>query len=257
MDSVTVGLDIGSSAVRAAEIEMGRDGRRILRRYAQIGLPAGHVVDGEIHNIPGVAGALRRMWNEAGFSTKKVVLGVSGPRVFIRQADVTAMRPEDMRSSLKFEAQDLVPIPMEDAVIDFSLLDDPRPAGGEGGETQRILLVAAHRDLLRSYLATMKEASLEAVVMDAAPLALMRAVPSVAGDGRTAEVIVSIGAELTTVAVRQDGLPRFIRSLTVGGSKLTETIAHNLHIEMATAERLKRGAVDAESPYLTQARKAL
>ena len=98
MESVTVGLDIGSSAVRAAEIEVGKDGRRVLRRYAQVGLPPGYVADGEINNIPGVSAALRRLWSEGGFSTTKVVLGVSGPRVFVRQADAPAMRPEDLRS---------------------------------------------------------------------------------------------------------------------------------------------------------------
>jgi Tfp pilus assembly protein PilN len=70
-------------------------------------------------------------------------------------------------------------------------------------------------------------------------------------------VIVSIGAELTTVAVRQGGVPRFIRSLTVGGDNITETIANSMHLEMAAAERLKRGAVAEGAPQLAQARKAM
>jgi type IV pilus assembly protein PilM len=258
VDTVTVGLDIGSSAVRAAEVRVQKDGRRILRRYAQVGLPAGYVMDGEINNVTGVASALKRLWAEGGFSTRQVVLGVSGPRVFVRQADVPALRPEDLRSSLKFEAQELVPIPMEDAVLDFSLLGSPQQAGGGEAATQRILLVAAHRDLLRTYLRTLKEAGLQPTVMDAAPLALIRAVPDMpTGSEEGAEVIVSVGAELTTVAVRQDGVPRFIRSLTVGGTKLTMSIANGLHMEMAAAERLKRGAVPPDLPQLAQARKVM
>lgn len=258
MDSVTVGLDIGSSAVRAAEIQVTKDGARVLRRYAQVGLPHGAVVDGEVNNIPGVAAALKRLWSEGGFSTTKVVLGVSGPRVFVRQADVPAMSADDVRSSLKFGVQEMIPISMEDASFDFGLLGQPEKGDG-GSSTQRILLVAAHRDLLRSYMAVLKDAGLTATVMDAAPLALCRAVPAIGVDGQSpgVEVIVSIGAELTTVAVREDGVPRFIRSLTVGGSKLTETIANTMHLQLAVAERLKRGAVPPDSAELGQARRAM
>lgn len=259
MDSVTIGLDIGSSAVRAAEVSVTKEGKRMLRRYAQVGLPHGYVSDGEINNIPGVTAALKRLWVEGGFTTNKVVLGISGPRVFIRQAEVPALRPEDLRSSLKFDAQELVPIAMDDACFDFSILDPAPQADANGKTAQTILLVAAHRDLLRTYGVTLREAGLQAVVMDAAPLALVRAVPVIpSGHERPAlEVIVSVGSELTTVAVREGGVPRFIRSLTVGGTKLTETIANSLHIELAVAERLKRGSVPADNPQLGQARRVM
>ena len=263
MDSISIGLDIGSSAVRAAEIEIGQ-GRRVLRRYAQVGLPHGYVVDGEIVNVPGVSEALRRLWAEGGFSRTKVVTGISGPRVFVRQADVPALNAEDLRSSLKFDTQELIPIAMEDASFDFSVLDDGKRAANEGQppgnqQTMRILIVAAHRDVLRTHLAALKGAGLNAIAMDAAPLALIRAVPPApdAGHPMGVEVIVSIGAELTTVAVRQAGVPRFIRSLTVGGDNVTETIANAMHLEMAAAERLKRGAVGSGTPQAAQARKAM
>jgi type IV pilus assembly protein PilM len=263
VDSISVGLDIGSSAVRAAEIDTGQ-GRRVLRRYAQVGLPHGYVVDGEIVNVAGVSEALRRLWAEGGFSRTSVVTGISGPRVFVRQAEVPALNADDLRSSLKFDAQELVPIAMEDASFDFSVLDDGKGGGNGNGpagsdQKMRILIVAAHRDVLRTHLAALKGAGLSATAMDAAPLALMRAVPSspTGGDPLATEVIVSIGAELTTVAVRQAGVPRFIRSLTVGGDNVTETIANAMHLEMAAAERLKRGAVASGAPQLAHARKAM
>ena len=94
--------------------------------------------------------------------------------------------------------------------------------------------------------------------MDATPLSLIRVVPTAESDGPGGvEVLVSIGAELTTVAVRDDGVPRFIRSLTVGGAKLTESIANSMHLELAVAERLKRGSVGPGSPQLAQARQAM
>lgn len=254
MDSISIGLDIGSSAVRAAEVEVG-GGRRVLRRYAQVGLPHGYVVDGEVINIPGVSAALRRLWLEGGFSSNKVVLGICGPRVFVRQADVPALNDEELKSALKFDSQELVPIPMEDASFDFTVLDRTEGAHSGDKQTMRILLVAAHRELLRSHMAALKGAGLTPSAVDATPLALMRIAPP-ADNGTGVEVLVSIGAELTTVSVRQAGVPRFIRSLTLGGTKLTETIANTMHLEFAVAERLKRGAVP-DGPHLAQARKAM
>jgi type IV pilus assembly protein PilM len=257
VESISIGLDIGSSAVRAAEIEV-RPGRRILRRYAQVGLPAGFVVDGEVVNQIGVAEALRRLWADGAFTSNRVVLGVSGPRVFVRQADVPSMSREDMRSSLRFNAQELVPIALEETSFDFSVLEQ---SGAEGGSEAkaRILLVAAHHDVLRTYLAVLKMAGLSAVAMDSSALALVRAVPiaAPADSGTRLEALVSVGAELTTVAVRENGVPRFIRSLTVGGGKLTTSVADQMHLELAVAERLKRGAVPGDTPQLKQVRKAL
>ncbi|MGC8514470.1 MAG: type IV pilus assembly protein PilM [Acidimicrobiales bacterium] len=260
MESVTIGLDIGSSAIRAAEIVVSKDGKRSLRRYGQVGLPRGYVVDGEINNPVGVTEALRRLWAETGFKGSKVVLGVSGPRVFVRQAEVPAMSPEETRSSLRFGGQELIPVPMDDASFDFGFLGEPvKGPSGEG--TQKVLLVAAHREVLQTYLDVLSAAGLKATVMDASQLALIRAVPEPPSGVATSpkvEVVVSIGAELTTVGVRQGGVPRFIRSLAVGGSKLTDCISEQMHLELAVAERLKRGEAAPEAQALTvQARKAM
>lgn len=260
MESVTIGLDIGSSAIRAAEIVVSGDGRRSLRRYGQVGLPRGYVVDGEINNPVGVAEALRRLWAETGFKSSNVVLGVSGPRVFVRQAEVAAMNVGETRSSLRFDGQELIPIPMDDASFDFGFLGEP-VTDSSGKSMQRVLLVAAHREVLHNYLEVLTAAGLRATVMDASQLALMRAVPQPpSGLATTAkvEVVVAIGAELTTVGVRQGGVPRFIRSLAVGGSRLTETISQRMHVELAVAERLKRGGTSPDVSTLSaQARKVM
>ena len=254
MDSTSIGLDIGSSAVRAAEISFDRHQRR-LRRLAQVGLPSGVVVDGEVVNPIAVGEALRRLWAEAGFSSNKVVLGVSGHRLIVRQADVPALNDEDLRSALRFDSQELIPIPMEDASFDFQVLTRGEGTDDGGRATARILIVAAHREMLRSHLAALSAAGLEAVAIDASPLALMRVVPSSPDSG--VEALVSIGAELTTVAVRQGGVPRFIRSLAIGGANLTSGIATAMHVEPAVAEAIKRGAVPNGAPQLAQARKAI
>src|SRR4051812_38297897 len=97
-----VGLDIGTHAVRAAELVLGRD-EPVLERFGQVALPPGAVRDGEVVDAPAVAAALRRLWTEAGFRDRKVIVGVGNQRVFVREADVPAMADEDLRSALRFE----------------------------------------------------------------------------------------------------------------------------------------------------------
>jgi cell division ATPase FtsA len=105
----------------------------------------------------------------------------------------------------------------------------------------------------------LKGAGLEAVAIDAAPLAVMRVLPTQTEPGTDggAEALVAIGAEMMTVAVRQNGMPRFIRSLAIGGAKLTRDIATASHVEPAVAERLKRETTPGSSPQLAQARRAV
>lgn len=259
MESTNIGLDIGSSAVRAAEISIGREGP-VLRRYAQVGIAPGAVVDGEVVNPGAVTSALRRLWTEGGFSSNKVVLGVSGHRVIVRQADVPALNEEDLRSALRFDAQELIPIPMENASFDFRILDHGETTDADGKSAMRILLVAAHRDMLRTHLSALTAAGLQAKAIEPTPISLMRVIPpsGPGSDGNGGcDVLVAIGAELTTVAVRQGGIPLFIRSLAVGGGKLTAGIVSAIHVDSTVAERIKRERAAGDATQMAQAQRAI
>src|SRR5205814_4689338 len=134
--------------------------------------PPGAVRAGEVVDAPAVASAIRRLWREAGFRARSVVVGVGNQRVVVRQADLPEMGAEDMRSALQFQAQDLIPIPIEEAILDFQVIEHmPRPEG----DMVRILLVAAPRDMVRSLLAAMEGGALSASMVDIIPFALMRA----------------------------------------------------------------------------------
>src|SRR3954453_21482380 len=105
-----IGLDIGTAAVRAAEVRRSR-GRAHVVRFGQVALPSGAVVAGEIADPAAVSQALRRLWKESGFKGKQVVTGVAGGRVVARTTDLPTMSDDEIRSSLPFQVQDLIPIP--------------------------------------------------------------------------------------------------------------------------------------------------
>ena len=251
-----IGLDIGSFAVRAAEVSHD-GGRPTLQRFAQVTLPPGAVSDGEVVDTQVVSAALRRLWSEGGFSSRRVVVGVSSQRVIVRQADVTAMSDMELRSALNFEAQELIPIPVDDAVLDFQVIDPLLPHPDPNGPpNMRILLAAAQRDMVSRQLAAVRGADLEVVAVDPVSLAMLRAVP--AAPGGYAEAVVSVGGDLTTIAIREDAGARFVRVLNIGGSDLTEALSREMALTTQSAEDLKRRSANgAPVAVAAQAQSAL
>jgi type IV pilus assembly protein PilM len=251
-----IGLDIGSFAVRAAEVS-NDGGRPTLHRFAQVTLPPGAVSDGEVVDAQVVSAALRRLWSDGGFSSRRVVVGVSSQRVIVRQADVTAMSEDDLRSALNFEAQELIPIPVDEAVLDFQVIDPVLPNSDPNSPpNMRILLAAAQRDMVGKHMAAIRAADLDVVAVDPVALAMLRAVPPASVN--FAEAVVSIGSDLTTISVREGNSARFVRVLNIGGSDLTEALSRELALNVQSAEDMKRRAANgAPVAVAAQAQSAL
>jgi type IV pilus assembly protein PilM len=117
-----VSLDIGTYAVRAVELTVG-GGEPVLERFAQVVLPPGAVEHGEVMDAAAVATSVRRLWSEGGLRSKRVVVGVANQRVIVRQAEFPVMSEEDFRAALQFEAQELIPMPVDEATLDFQILE--------------------------------------------------------------------------------------------------------------------------------------
>jgi type IV pilus assembly protein PilM len=231
---VGIGLDIGSSAVRAAEVVADGD-RRVLRRFAQVGLPPGAVAEGEIRE-PGVVGAaIKRLWAEGGFSHKKAVVGLGSQRGMVRQIEMPTMSDGDLRSALNYKIGEFLPIPVDQATFDFATLgQDP------GGTNARLLLVAAQREVVFDTMSVVRSAGIKVAAVEPSPLGLLRSMLP-PGPGGGLEAVVSFGAQLVVVAVTDGGMPRFVRTVPVGSSSLNHGIAQALAVSVEAAESAKRG----------------
>ena len=255
MATRVVGVDLGSYGVRAVELSLS-GGEATLERFAQVTLPPGAIRDGEVVDAAAVSASVRRLWTEGGFKGKKVVIGVANQRVIVRMAEMPAMSEEDFTSALRFEAQDLIPIPVDDAILDFQILDDVVD-NTDGEARMRVLLAAAQRDMVRSHLAAVEGAGLHASAVDVVPFALVRALnanaPAFDFDTR-AEAIVCIGGGVTNVVVHERGVPRFVRVLLVGGDDVTDAIVRELDVQIDEAEALKRRAdISSTDPLVARA----
>jgi len=233
-----VGLDIGTSGVRAAELSLGK-GAATLERFGQVALPAGAVRDGEVVDPGVVAGALKQLWAQAKFSSKKVVVGVANQKVVVRQVDLPWLPAKELRSSLAFQVQDFIPMPVEQAILDFHPLEEF--TNDAGGRMLRVLLVAAARDMVGSAMEAVSKAGLSPSMVDLTSFAVLRSqVSGGAGFGVEAEALVDVGASVTNIVVHQGGVPRFVRILLMGGGDITDAVAERLGVPADQAESVKQ-----------------
>ena len=124
--ATTIGLDIGSTAIRAVETSHGKDGPAIVN-YGYAALPPEAVRSGVIHDEDAVTVGLRQLWGAIKFTSKDVVLGVTNPHVVVREMSVSNLPAKEMRKALPFQVRDALPLPPERSLIDFYALEDRSP----------------------------------------------------------------------------------------------------------------------------------
>jgi type IV pilus assembly protein PilM len=234
-----IGLDIGTSGVRAAELSFGK-GRVTLEKFGQVALPSGAVRDGEVVDSDAVAAAIKQLWAHTKFSSKKVIIGVANQKVIVRQVDLPWMPADELKSSLAFQVQDFLPMPVEQAVLDFHPLEE---LAGEGGSrVLRGLLVAASRDMVNVNLEAVRKAGLSTTMVDLTPFAVVRSLSDRddLGMGTQVEALVDVGAKVTNIVVHESGVPRFVRILLMGGQDVTDAVADRMGIPLAQAEAMKQ-----------------
>ncbi|HVM65520.1 MAG TPA: type IV pilus assembly protein PilM, partial [Acidimicrobiales bacterium] len=232
-----VGLDIGSFAVRAAELSIDA-GLPTLHRFAQVTLPPGAVVEGQVTDEEAVAATIRQLWSKGGFKQRRVVVGVSSKDVKVRQAEVPDLPPDEVRGALYFEAPDLIPSAGDEMVLDYLVQDR---FTRDGATMLRVLVAAVPKAQIDATLAAVSSAGLDAEAVDLVPFALVRSLASPQADGE-GEVIVSVGAGLTSVVVQAGGVPQLVRTTAGGGGAITDAIAARLSMGYEQAEAVKRMA---------------
>lgn len=233
-----IGLDIGTSGVRAAELSISKSGVT-LNRFGQVALPVDAVRNGEVMDVAAVAAAIKQLWSQAKFSGKKVVVGVANQRVIVRQVDLPWLPMNEFRKALPFQVQDYIPMPVDDVILDFHPLEE---FTGEGGTKMlRVLLVAAVSEMVSRSLEAVSRAGLNAHTVDLNSFAVLRSMAHAdTGLSTSATAIVDVGASVTNIVVHQGGVPRFVRILLMGGFDITDSVAERMGVSIDQAESIKQ-----------------
>jgi len=243
-----------ASQLAAARV-VNENGQPELVQLARERLERGIVVGGELRDPNALAIALSDFFKKNRLPKRNVRLGVANNRIGVRTFDITGVTdPAQLDNAVRFRAQETLPIPIDDAVLDYQILNHTKKENGE--DTKRILLVVAYRELVDHYVVACRKAGIDLVGIDLEAFALLRAMGA-PGDieSGAALIVVAVGHDRSTFAVSNGRACEFTRVLEWGGSSLDVALGRALDIEPSEAESLKR-TIDLETttppPGLTE-----
>jgi type IV pilus assembly protein PilM len=233
-----VGLKIGASQIAAARVV--NNGSPELVQVVREDLDSGIVVGGELRQTEELADVLKRFFRTHGLPRQNVRLGISNNRIGVRSFEIAGVEDDkQLANAVKYRAQETLPIPIEEAVLDFQILGER--VDEEGVRHRKVLLVVAYRDLIDRYAAACKKAGIRLSGIDLEAFAVLRAlVPPSEGEAPAAAiVVVNIGHDRTTFAVSDGTTCEFTRVLDWGGHSLDVAIAKSLDLSPSEAQPMK------------------
>jgi type IV pilus assembly protein PilM len=232
-----VGLKIGASQLSAACVEL--NGSAKLLQVAREPIPRGILLGGEVRDVVALGNELKAFFRKHKLPKRAVRVGIANNRIGVRTIEISGIEdPKQLANAVRFRAQEALPIPVDQAVLDFQVLAE---SVEDGAPKKRILLVVAYRELVDSFALACKQAGIRLVGVDLEAFALLRALtPPVMPPGeRSALVAVAIGAERTTLAVSDGFSCEFTRVIEWGGTSLTVALSRALDLDVEAAELLK------------------
>ena len=232
-----VGLDIGSSSVKAIELAQSKSGYEVTG-FAREALGPDTVVDGAITDATVVSEAIKSVFTLGGFKAKQVATSVSGHSVIVKRVVLPVENPDEVASSIEFDADQYIPFEIAEVNLDYEVIG---PSQKEDGGLE-VLLVAAKKDQIENNTSVVTMAGRTARVVDVDAFALQNAFEvNYNPDPNDTIALLNIGASLTNINITKAGMPLFIRDVSVGGSQYTDILEKELQLSFEEAEQLKFG----------------
>lgn len=233
MGSRTIGVDIDRGSIKAVQISSSGGGY-VLQHVGYHRLPPGAIVEGEVADADLLASELREFWDSHSFKGRSITFGVSNQKVVVRLLDFPHMRLEDLQGAISFEAQDHIPMPLDEAVLDYVVLG-PRE---ERSDLDRVLVVAAQKEMISRYTSAVRAGGLKPEGVDVKALSLTRSTlpdPFFGEDG--AVLLLDVGAEISNLVVADRGNPVLTRFVPVGLGDFISAVGDLADLPEDEAER--------------------
>lgn len=236
-----IGLDIGSNLIKVALVRKGGKGIEVVSLDVaptpQEAFENSVIVDPQM-----LAQAVKALLKKAGIGGGEVISSVSGQSaVVVRVIDVPQMNAAELAETMKWEVERQVPFNASEVVMDYQPIQ--RPEGYADGQNMEVCLAVAQQDMIDRHVEMLFKAGLKPKAIDVEPLASGRAMLTIPASpqapGHTV-AIINLGASNTDVSIFRDNLLAFPRTLSLAGDHFTRAIANELHVDLATAEQMKR-----------------
>jgi type IV pilus assembly protein PilM len=245
-----IGFDIGTWAAKAMLLNIKGKGNKQTISLEGIGLsqmPPGVMTQWEEQPGPARTAMTAAMKSLVKLSKLKggrfAALSLSGETMIIKKISMPVTSQKELRGSLAMEAEQYIPYPIDEVIIDGHIL-----ASDDRYGQMSVLLVAARKEVVNSYLQSIALTKLlKPAVIDVDALALFNAYDHVYPDSRDNVILVDIGATLIHITVITEGMPHTIKEEPIGGQRLTEEIEDAFNVSPEEAEAIKLGSIEAPS----------
>ncbi|MBN1794447.1 MAG: type IV pilus assembly protein PilM [Candidatus Omnitrophica bacterium] len=244
-----VGVDLGACAIKCAEVYYDKDKKQEGESKAKL-LKAAVAPLGRDASFEDTVEAVKEVLAQAGIRTHFLNIAVGGEGVVARNIYIPQMTKEELHKAVKFEAYKYIPFPIEEVVLDFSILPEP-PAEGR----MHVLLVAAKKALIDRQLRIIREAGYECALIDINGIAATNTFLLTHQVDRKHETIalIDVGAASSNLNIIVGDIPYFVRDMMVGGNDMTSALVNALDISFDEAEALKCDAMRSRDDDVRQA----
>jgi type IV pilus assembly protein PilM len=231
-----VGLDIGSSAVKAVELRRKGSSYELINLGIEA-LGQDTVVDGAIMDALSVSSAIEKIFADNRIKTKSVATSVSGHSVIVKRVTVGAATDEELYNAIPYEAQQHIPFDMTDVNLSYQAL-----GAAPAGNGMDVMLVAVKREKIQNHTNVLSQAGKIPIVVDYDGFAVYNAF-EVNYDVPPEEMaaLLNIGASIMNIVIARGGNPLFTRDVSVGGNQYTDTLQKELDLSFEDAEKVKQG----------------
>jgi type IV pilus assembly protein PilM len=231
-----VGLDIGSSSVKAVELRRTKKGYELVHAGLEQ-LASDTVVDGAIMDALSVADSISDVLSRHKIKTKSVATSVSGHSVIVKKIPLPAMTDEELEESIQWEAEQHIPFDIADVSLDYQVLN-----ASATSSMADVLLVAVKKDKILNHTNVITQAGKIPTVVDIDAFAVQNAFETNYDPVSNATVaLLNIGASIMNILVAKGGTPLFTRDVSVGGNQFTDALQKEMNLSFEEAEQVKKG----------------
>lgn len=229
-----VGLDIGSSSVKAVELQ--KKGHVVqLMSLGYENLQPDTIVDGQIMELNNVSNVISSIFNEHTIKTQRVAAGVSGHSVIVKNIVLPQMSEEELQESFSWHAEEHIPFDIADVNLDYQVT-------GNSSDALHVLMAACKSDKIANVKQAIQLAGKQPVIIDIDAFALQNCY-ELNYQPKTGEVValLNIGAATMNINILNGARSVFARDASVGGSQYTSLLQKELGLTFEQAEAVKRG----------------
>ncbi|MDO9183691.1 MAG: type IV pilus assembly protein PilM [Bacteriovorax sp.] len=232
-----IGIDIGLSAIKMAEVLKQSDGSYKLNNYAVINLPEGTIIEDEIQKEDEILKALNAGLKELGSSNHFACIGLSGPNTLIKRLQLAGGSQEEIEDQVLWEAEQYLPFSIEEGNISFSLIGENKGGGVD------VIIGAAKKSVVNAFKELVERSSVKVKIVDLCAAATINVFESVMGNQPQIQsktwIIMDLGAQKTQFMIYKNGVMVFFKEISIGGLTITEEIQRQMGVNYNEAESLK------------------